>query len=536
MSKKKLTNMNEVIAAYQEALADWRAGNLDKARNETAHIRRFIADFPKLTLLEAFIARDKKEFVTEINILRRCLNEEKQAQHRDPGLAAEAWSMIGSAFHELGNPKKSIDAFTRAVGIEPDLGQRRVEASNLIFSANSAENYSSEDFRKLYRHYESLLTPIKPFTRRNLSHQRLRIGYLSADFCWHPVGKLILPLLECHDKKRFETFCYNAGNKKDGVTEKLSAAADHWRNISSVSDEEAARLIYGDEIDILVELGIHTKGNRLPVLAYHPATVQICGIGDVRSSGLSCVEFFLSDVWCAGDDISAREDFAEDVIRLPRTHFCYLPPDNLPSPAPPPCLTQDFVTFGCFNNASKITDEMMSVWKKLMESVPKSRLLLKHKLFGSEEGRQYTQERMTRLGFDLSRIELRGFSQGHIFEYADMDVALDTYPYTGGMTTFEALSMGVPVVTRYGSRHGTRFGYSIMQNLGLGELAAPSIERYIETAAALAADKELLSILRKKLRSILSASPLANAAQYASDVEAAYETVWKESCKEDDAH
>ena len=162
-----------------------------------------------------------------------------------------------------------------------------------------------------------------------------------------------------------------------------------------------------------------------------------------------------------------------------------------------------------------------------MERVPKSRLLLKHKLFDSEEGRQFTQKRMMRLGFDLSRVELRGFSQGHIFEYADMDVALDTYPYTGGMTTFEALSMGVPVVTRYGTRHGTRFGYSILQNLGLGELAAPSIERYIETATALAADKELLSMLRKKLRSILSASPLANAAQYASDVESAYETVWK---------
>ena len=344
---------------------------------------------------------------------------------------------------------------------------------------------------------------------------------------------MILPLLEHHDKKRFETFCYNAGNKEDGVTKKLREASEHWRNIGSVSDEETARMIYDDEIDILVELGVHTKGNRLPVLAYRPATVQICGIGDVRSSGLSCVDYFLSDIWCAGDKASTREDFAEHVIRLPHTHFCYIPPENLPTPTPPPCLTQGFVTFGCFNNASKITDEMMSAWSKLMERVPKSRLLLKHKLFDSEEGRQFTQKRMMRLGFDLSRVELRGFSQGHIFEYADMDVALDTYPYTGGMTTFEAISMGVPVVTRYGTRHGTRFGYSILQNLGLGELAAPSIERYIETATALAEDKELLSMLRKKLRNILSTSPLANAAQYASDVEAAYETVWNESYKED---
>ena len=139
------------------------------------------------------------------------------------------------------------------------------------------------------------------------------------------------------------------------------------------------------------------------------------------------------------------------------------------------------------------------------------------------------QERLTRLGFDPSRVELRGFSEGHIFEYRDMDVALDTYPYTGGMTTFEALAMGVPVVSRYGARHGTRFGYSILQNLGLGELAAPTAERYLEIAAAVATDSELLSTLHGKLRAFLAASPLTDAAQYAVDIEAAYETVWNET-------
>lgn len=534
--KTKLTNIDEIFAAYEEALADWRGGHLDEARRKTGHIRKFVAGFPKLSLLEAFIARDKGEFLTELDILRRCLNDEKQCKERNAGLAAEAWSMIGSACHELGNVKESIDAFDRAVALEPAPAQRRVEASNLIFAANSAAAFTSEDFRALYNRYEALLTPIMPFPRRKLSHERIRVGYLSADLCGHPVGKLILPLLERHDKTRFETFCYDASEKNDSVTEKLRAASDGWRNIASVSDEEAARRIYDDEIDILVELGVHTKGNRLPVLAYRPAAVQICGIGDVRSSGLSCVDYFLSDVWCAGDETSTREDFTERVIRLPHTHFCYTLPENLPAPAPPPSLSRGFVTFGSFNNASKITDEMLSLWNEILRRVPESRLLLKHKLFGVEEGRRFTKERMSRLGFDLSRLELRGFSPGHIFEYADMDVALDTYPYTGGMTTFEALSMGVPVVTRYGARHGTRFGYSILQNLGLGELAAPTAERYIETAAALAADTELLTALRSQLRGMLLDSPLTNAKLYAADMETAYETVWKESGKGDDAH
>lgn len=534
MSRKRLTNIDEVVAAYREAHAAWLAKNLDDARRMVKDIRQSVADFPKLTLLEAFIARDSGEPLTELALLRQCLSELEESGTKDLGLIAEAWSMIGSARHVLGQTREAVEALSHAADIEPSLTQKRVEASNAIFAANGAADFTSADFHALYRRYEALLTPIHPFPKRRLHHDRLRIGYLSADLNAHPVGKLLLPLLERHDKTRFEIHCYNAGEKNDDVTKKLCAASDGWRNIASLSDEETANQIYDDEIDILLELGVHTKGNRLPVLAYRPAAVQICGIGDVRSSGLSCVDYFLSDVWCAGDEASAREDFTERLIRLPHTHFCYMQPEGLPPLAPVPSLSRGFITFGCFNNAAKITDEMLSLWNDLLRRVPKSRLLLKHKLFGSNEGRQFMQERLTRLGFDVSRVELRGFSAGHIFEYRDMDVALDTYPYTGGMTTFEALAMGVPVVSRYGARHGTRFGYSILQNLGLGELAAPTAERYLEIAAALATDSELLSTLHEKLRAFLAASPLTDAAQYAADVEAAYEAVWNETTNEED--
>ena len=529
MNGKRLTNINEVVAAYREAHAAWRAKHLGDARRMIKEIRQSVANFPKLTLLEAFIARDSGEPLTELSLLRQCLAELESGGTKDLGLTAEAWSMIGSARHVLGETREAIEAFSRAALIEPSLAQKRVEASNTIFAANSAADFTPEDFRALYRRYEALLAPIHPFPKRRLRHDRLRVGYLSADLNAHPVGKLLLPLLARHDKTRFEVYCYAADEKGDDVTERLRAAADVWRNVAPLSDEEAARLIYDDEIDVLMELGVHTKGNRLPVLAYRPATVQICGIGDVRSSGLSCADYFLSDVWCAGDETSAQEDFTERLLRLPHTHFCYTPPEDLPPLVPPPCLSRGFVTFGSFNNAAKITDETLSLWNELLLRVPKSRLLLKHKLFSGEEGRSFTRERMSRLGFDLSRVELRGFSQGHMLEYRDMDVALDTYPYTGGMTTFEALAMGVPVVSRYGARHGTRFGYSILQNLGLGELAAPSKEQYIEIAAALATDAELLSTLHEKLRSFLAASLLTDAAQYAADMETAYLSAWNET-------
>ena len=529
MNGKRLTSIDEVVAAYREAHTAWRAKKLGDARRMVKEIRQSVADFPKLTLLEAFIARDSGEPLTELSLLSQCLAELERGQTNDLGLMAETWSMIGSARHILGETKEAVEAFSRAADIEPDLAQKRVEASNAIFAANGAADFTSEDFRTLYRRYEALLAPIRPFPKRRLRHDRLRIGYLSADLSAHPVGKLLVPLLERRNRTQFEAYCYAASEKGDAVTERLRAASDVWRNVASASDEETARLIYDDEIDVLAELGVHTKGNRLPVLAYRPATVQICGIGDVRSSGLSCVDYFLSDVWCAGDETSAREDFTERLIRLPHTHFCYMLPEGLPPLVPSPCLSRGFVTFGCFNNAAKITDETLSLWRRLLLRVPQSRLLLKHKLFSGEEGRRFMRERLARLGFDLSRVELRGFSKNHLPEYRDMDVALDTYPYTGGMTTFEALSMGVPVVSRYGARHGTRFGYSILQNLGLGELAAPSKEQYIEIAAALATDRELLSTLHEKLRSFLAASPLTNAAQYAADVEAAYLSAWNET-------
>ena len=282
-----------------------------------------------------------------------------------------------------------------------------------------------------------------------------------------------------------------------------------------------------------MELGVHTKNNRLPILAYRPAAIQICGIGDVRSSGLSCVDYFLSDVYCAGNERPVQEDFTEHVIHLPHTHFCFTPPDNLPPIEPPPCLARGFVTFGSFNNASKLTDETLSLWNSILRRLPTSRLILKHKLFGYVEGASYTKNRLTKLGFDLTRVELRGFSDNYLNEYNDVDIALDAYPYTGGLTTFEALSMGVPVVTRYGARHGTRFGLSILQNIGLGELAVSTKEKYIETSVALATETDLLISLRKKLRGFIANSPLSSGAQYAADVESSYENVWAEVPKED---
>ena len=181
-----------------------------------------------------------------------------------------------------------------------------------------------------------------------------------------------------------------------------------------------------------------------------------------------------------------------------------------------------YVTFGCFNNFSKVTDEMLLVWKEILCQCPDSHLLLKHKLFDSEEGRQWTLHRLRKLCMPVERIDFRGFSADYLQEYNDIDVALDTYPYTGGLTTMEALLMGVPVVSLYGTCHGTRFGFSFFRNAGFEDLAADSKAGYVQLACGLADDRELLAFLHGNLRSMVQKSPLLDGRNYVRDVENLY--------------
>lgn len=230
---------------------------------------------------------------------------------------------------------------------------------------------------------------------------------------------------------------------------------------------------------------------------------------------------FLSDRYCSPEEHSPY--FTEKLLRLPQSHFCYQPFSAFPPVGQASCLEKGYVTFGCFNNFAKVNDEMLLVWKEILLRVPDSHLLLKHSLLGTEEGLSYTQQRFERLGMPMERIEFRGLSRDYLEQYNDMDIALDTSPYPGGLTTCEALYMGVPVVTLKGNRHGARFGYSFLANLGLQELVAEDAEGYVDIAVKIAGDSELLSLLRANLRRMMKASPLMDSDAYMRAVEDLYQ-------------
>ena len=512
---------SQLIEVYQLAYSLWKAQKLPDAE-------RTLQEFWSVSgvrslrgmLLMAYILRDSRRYVSEVKVLQELL--ESFAQDADHRLLADAWSVLGSALRMLGESELSVAAFRQSAALEPQPEQKLVECSNALFSANAIENVSTDYMQELYGEYRSLLAnlQVEPFPAVRWKHERIRIGYLSADLRDHAVGQFILPLFCQYDQSRFAVYAYALNRAQDKVTVVLREGATVWRDMAGCPWETVARQIRADEIDILVDLSGHTAGNALPVFAWRPAPVQISGIGYFNSTGLRETRGFLSDVYCADAEQSAY--FTEPLLRLPHTHFCYQPFARFPALCELPYRRNGYITFGCFNNFAKVNDGMLRLWRQILAAVPESRLLLKHSLLGTEEGLAYTVRRFERLGMPLSRIEFRGFSADYLEQYRDMDIALDTSPYPGGLTTCEALYMGVPVVSLTGNRHGSRFGYSFLANLNLTELSAGSEVEYAELAVKLAADPELLQVLHQNLRHMMEKSPLMDAKGYMRELETLY--------------
>ena len=532
---------NKLLARYQRAYTLWRRQHYAEAE---ACLRRAWEQLGIKTLrgmlLLAYCQRDQRQIVSEIATLRELLQTFAQAPEQE--LLADAWSLLGAALRELGGVRHAVTAFERAAAVEPWPAQRLVELSNAIFTANADPEAGEEAFRRLYAQYRQELSglQLQAYPAADWQHDRLRVGYLSADFGNHPVGQFIAPLFQQYDRAHFAVYAYDRAPHEDAVAQALRAGDVVWRDVSGLSYAALAAQIRVDAIDILVDLGGHTANNALPVLACRAAPVQISGIGYFNSTGLRECAGFLSDVYCTPMSAllqrgsgrigwrGAAPYFNEQLLRMPHSHFCYAPFTHFPAVGPLPCQTRGYVTFGCFNNFAKVTDAMLGLWRQILMDVPTAHLLLKHSIFDSAEGREYCQKRFQRLELPLERIELRGFSADYLAQYNDVDIALDTAPYTGGLTTCEALYMGVPVVTLAGDRHGARFGCSFLSNIGLAELVADTPARYVELATGLAGDPALLQQMRAKLRTRMQHSPLMDSQGYMRDLENIYQRLWRE--------
>ncbi|MCR5175818.1 MAG: hypothetical protein K6C05_03095, partial [Anaerovibrio sp.] len=445
-------------------------------------------------------------------------------------------NLLGKLLSNYGNHNQALEFYRNSVDAADTLPLQALEYSNYLFNLHFV--YSSpEYYYKEHIGYNALFKDISQYEHGEKYQLeailkkpvgRIRIGYISPDLRNHVVLRFSWTMLSNYDKERFEVYCYHNNPNEDKYSEELRTMTDNWRNISGMSPEKAAEIIYQDNIDILVDLAGHTSNNPLPILAYKPAPVQVSGIGYFATTGLRAVDYFLSDKYLA----SEQEYFSEKIIRLEHSHFCYTPLYKALPTGNTPCIKIGYITFGSFNNLRKVNDEVLELWVNILLAVPESHLLLKGSIFDDEYGHELFVDRLKKLGIDMAseewknRIELRGFSKDYLKEYLDMDIALDTFPYPGGGTTCDALYMGVPVITLEGNSHGERFGSSLLHNIGLSEFVVQDKQGYFELAVALADNKEIINNLHIGLRHMMEQSPLMDKKLYMKELEAAYTDIW----------
>ncbi|WP_196604839.1 O-linked N-acetylglucosamine transferase, SPINDLY family protein [Pectinatus haikarae] len=359
---------------------------------------------------------------------------------------------------------------------------------------------------------------------------KIRIGYISPNFNKHAVSLFIYHLIANYNKKDFEVYCY-ANCKEDPISAQLKQFPEKWTSIYGMTDEEAAKRIYEDKIDILVDLAGHTDNNAVAVLVQKPAPVQVSGIGYFNTLGLKQVDYFMTDIYC--DPLGENNAyFTEKLLRLPHSHLCYTPLNPHLTAKPAPCMKNGYITFGSMNFFSKININVIKTWQKILDEVPRSRLLLKDKIAGYEYALKHVKEYWQKNGIDLSRIEFEPASLNYMKSYYRIDIALDTFPYPGGATTCDALYMGVPVITLVGKRHGSRFGFSLLKNIGgMDECIAFSVKEYVYNAVSLAKNSEKINKYHLNLYKKMIDSPVMNADTYMKDVERAYKVIWRKYVK-----
>ena len=298
-----------------------------------------------------------------------------------------------------------------------------------------------------------------------------------------------------------------------------------------MSDEKVAELIQKDNIDILIDLAGHTAKNRILLFARKPAPIQVSWIGYLATTGLSTIDYKIVDNYT--DPIGKTEQFyTETLIRLPESSLCYLPDRDSPEVGPLPALSTGHITFGSFNNFAKVTPEVFTLWARVLNKLPDSRLILKGKSFSDETTCQHAINMFTERGIAAERITLQSWdpSPKHLESYNLVDIGLDTFPFNGATTTCEALWMGVPVITLAGTAYHSRAGISLLSNVGLLELIAKTHDEYIGIAINLSSDIEKLQLLRKSLRDRMSHSPLTDAKRFTANLEMCYRKMWENWC------
>lgn len=456
------------------------------------------------------------------------INAYQRALQLCPGPAL-LYNNYGNALRGAGRMDDALAAYRHAASI----ASNSLDASNLLWFLHFHPSSNPKLIRDEHvlwnqRFAQPLLHRAIPHANDRSPERRLRLGYVSADFREHPVGRFLAPVMAHHDRAAFEVFCYSDAPRHDSLTRRLSGYANTWRDVARLSDEDLAAVVRQDSIDLLVDLALHSGGSRLLMFARKAAPVQVSWLGYPATTGLSAMDYRLTDPYLdppgAGD-----EDYTEQSLRLPHSFWCYEPPVEQTVVNPLPALSRGFITFGCLNNPCKVNDTVLDLWARVMKAVGGSRILF---LMPDGSAQSRAREKLAGAGIEPNRIGFiaRQPRQQYFETYQQIDVALDTFPYSGHTTTQDSLWMGVPVVSLRGQSAPSRGSLSVLSNVGLSWLVASTKEQFIEIASQICDDLQRMADLRSSLRQRMLQSPLMDAQRFTRDLEAALRQMWRKWC------
>lgn len=439
----------------------------------------------------------------------------------------EAYNNLGTTLRDIADYVGSVNAYRTCLSLQPDFQPAR---SNMLFSMHYASEFTPEEIFEETLEYGRRISQRATATQAHRAPRAddalHRVGFVSGDFGNHPVGYFIRNMIFSLKDHGIETFAYSNFKRNDDTTAILKAGFSHWRDIDAMSDDEVVELIRADKVDFLIDLSGHTAYNRLSIFAYRPAPVAATWLGYFASTGIAAIDYVICDPYVMPR--GSEKHFSEAPLRMPASYLCFSPPPyDLPVSAPP-CVASGTVTFGSFNNISKINNDVVAVWSRILASMPDSRLFLKYRQLADPSIRENLIRRFGAHGIGPERLLLEEASPRHelLASYARVDIALDPFPYTGGTTSAEALWMGVPVVTRKGNSFLSRMGESILTNAGLDDWVARDANDYVARACAFARDEPLLSGIRAQMRENLLESPLFDHRRFARDFAAMLREAW----------
>jgi protein O-GlcNAc transferase len=444
---------------------------------------------------------------------------------------------LGNAFKDSGRIDEAIQCYEKTLSID---GSCAPADHNRVFALalhpdNDAQSILHGLRQWEHRHARQFSAEAAQAHGNDRNpERRLKIGYISPDFRDHVVGRNVLPILRECDRAHFEVFCYSNTANTDAMTEQFRSLSDRWREITKLDDTSAANLIRADQIDILVDLSLHTGGNRLLIFARKPAPVEVTFAGYPGGTGLSAIDWRLTDPYLDPPGATDAE-YVERSYRLPDSFWCYDPQamtwdaasDAVPLEIGPlPAHKNQHITFGNLGNFSKANDRVLQLWARVLGAVSHSRMLV---MAPPGDCRRRILQAMANFQVPPSRIDFTVYEprRSYLSKYNQIDIGLDTFPYNGHTTSLDSYWMGVPVISRIGPTVVGRAGLSQLSNLGLSDLAAPDDEQFVNTAAKLAGDLQRLADLRKSLRRRMLDSPLCDARRFTRNIETAYRAMWK---------